>query len=124
MNELDLAQIEQAQIELRESERAVVAELEARNLLHVWEMVRVGLKCEEFFETKLGKELVRRLNEIIAKGQQSWLLAANARDPEVVRMHLEARAAHMAILMIDNILHEAEDAEAQLKALERDDNER
>ena len=54
MNELDIAQIEQAQQEIRESERAVIAELESRNLAHVWEMVRVGLKCEEFFETKLG----------------------------------------------------------------------
>lgn len=107
--------------DVAQEERALIEQLRERNMMAVWNQVKVGLACEQFFDTRVGKAIITRLNAIILDGQEAWLLQSDVNTEKMREAHLNARAAHMAIATIDSILSESADAEEILNQMERDD---
>jgi hypothetical protein len=124
MAEQDLDELQRAADERIAAAHAAEADLlehlQNRGLVEVWKKVKDGLHCEKFLESRTGKHVVDRLVRTITDAQEAWLLADDPLDPEVVKAHRRAQAAHMAIFALDEVLLESKEAQNDLERIQRE----
>lgn len=123
MSEVEEQEQQQRAEEVAEAERQMLDKLRDLQLSHVWKKLKVGLQCERFFQTTVGKELAKRLNEQVLDGQNSWLTCDDPGSPAARSWHLKARAAAEALRALDAILAESADAEKLFNDMEQADND-
>jgi hypothetical protein len=104
----------------RKAEGELLEMLQHRGLVDQWKIVKTGLHCEKFLESRTGKAVVDRLIRTILDAQNTWLLADDPRAPEVVSAHRTAQAAHMALFALDEAIGDGEQARIELERISQE----
>jgi hypothetical protein len=110
---------EQREESLQELESALLERLDHEGHAALWKKFKVGLHCERFFESPTGKMLADRLLREIIDAQNEWI-TLEPDSKEAVAAHRRALAAKMAIFVVDEILQDGHEAEADLRRIEQE----